>query len=352
MPIIQSLQGTVKAAPLTHPFTTAKHTVTDMQSVYVTVTLADGRQGHGAATPNEVVTGDTLATCLTVVNEVLAPIVTGADLTAFNALLAQVHAAIEHNSPAKAAVEIALYDLRAQLFGVPLTALLGGAVRPVTTDYTLGIAATDTMITAAHTHVAAGFTALKVKLGTLPLNADIARIEAIAAVGPDIHLRLDANQAWTTKEALNAVAAFSARQLPIDFIEQPVKAANLAGLRQVTAASQIPIMADESVHSYRDAQALIATQACDLINIKLMKTGGLSEALKIDALCAANGIGCMVGCMIESQVSLAAAVAFVASHANVKYVDLDAAYMSTETLAVPYFTVAQDQIQLNQKPGL
>ncbi|MFD1485593.1 dipeptide epimerase [Lacticaseibacillus baoqingensis] len=353
MSIIRSLTGAVKTASLTHPFTTAKHTVNTMQSVYVTITLADGHIGHGAATPNEVVTGDTLTTCLAVVNDVLAPALQGADLDDFNTVIAQVHAAITGNTPAKAAVEIALYDLRAQLLGVPLTGLLGARVQPVETDYTLGIADTNTMIQAAQAHVAAGFKALKIKLGTLPLEADLARIQAIAAaVGPAIRLRLDANQAWSAKAALNAVAAFSQADLPIDFIEQPVAAADLTGLAAVTKASKLPIMADESVHTFRDAQALIQAQACDLVNIKLMKTAGLSEALKINALCEANGIACMVGCMIESQVSLAAAAALVASQANIKFVDLDAVFMSNEDLAVPYLTLDHDQILLNQAPGL
>lgn len=353
MPTIQNITSTVQSARLNHPFTTAKHTVTEMDSIYVTIQLDNGLTGHGAATPNEVVTGDTLVTTQAVIEEVIAPAIQGFDLAEWQQLLQRVKTAIEHNTPAKAAIEIALYDLRSQWFKVPLVTLLGAQRRPVITDYTISIGTTKAMIAAAQAKVAAGFTALKIKLGTGTLAEDLQRIQDIsAAVGPEIHLRLDANQAWTTKEALVAVAQLAQSNLPIDFIEQPVKADNLAGLKQVMQASLLPIMADESVHSYADALQLVTTHCCDYINIKLMKSGGLSEAEKIDQLCAANGVACMLGCMIESQVSLAAAVAFVASHPNVKFADLDAVYMTDEQLEQPYFTMQQNQIRLNQQIGL
>ncbi len=350
---IQMIRGQLTSAPLTHPFTTAKHTVTEMDSVAVVVTLADGRKGMGAATPNEVVTGDTLATTLAVINDVIAPALSGCDSADFNALLARLQQCILYNTPAKAAVEIALYDLRAQQFGVPLATLLGAAPKPIVTDFTIGIASLDEMITTAKLRVAQGFTALKLKLGTVPLAEDIARVTAIAdAVGHQIHLRLDANQAWSPKEACTAAAALAQSGLLIDFIEQPVAAVDLDGLARVTAASAIPIMADECVHSFRDAQAVVAKHAADYVNIKLMKTGGLRVAEQIDTLCAANGMACMLGCMIESQVSIAAAVAFAVSHENVRFVDLDAVYMSEERLGDPFLQLSGPTIALSHAQGL
>lgn len=353
MPKIQSLQAKVRSAALRHPFTTAKHTVVAMDCVDVFITLDNGMIGRGAATPNAVVTGDTLATTVDVLEGVLGPAVVGAELADFNAVLARVQGSILHNTPAKAAVEVALYDLRAQLFQTPLVTLLGGQPNPVVTDFTIGIAPLEEMVAAAKAKVAAGFTALKIKLGVGSLAADLERVQAIAAaVGPAVRLRLDANQAWTPKAAMTAAAQLAELRLPIDFIEQPVAAGDLAGLAAVTRASAIPIMADECVHTFADAQAVVAAHAADYVNIKLMKTGGLSTAVKIDDLCAANGIGCMLGCMIESQVSLAAAVAFTASHPNVRFADLDAVYMSEEALPRPYFTTAGPQIMLTGQDGL
>ncbi|WP_461215565.1 dipeptide epimerase [Lacticaseibacillus sp. GG6-2] len=350
---IKTIQGRLESVPLTHPFTTAKHTVLAADSVAVDVTLEDGRVGHGAATPNAVVTGDTLNTVLTIIDDVIAPALVGRDSDDFNALQALLQRCILHNTPAKAAVEIALYDLRAQRFGVPLVTLLGARSTPVVTDFTIGIAALDDMIAEAKAKVYEGFGALKIKLGTVPLAEDIARVTAIAnAVGRDVHLRLDANQAWSPKEARNATAAFARSGLLIDFIEQPVAAADLAGLAAVTAVSPIPIMADECVHSFADAQAVVAAHAADYVNIKLMKTGGLGVAEQINGLCAANGIACMLGCMIESQTSLAAAVAFAASHDNVRFADLDAVYMIDAQDTPAYLSLQGPQITLTHAVGL
>lgn len=283
----------------------------------------------------------------------MAPAITNLNLDDWNELLDILKAAILHNEPAKAAVEIALYDLRSQLFGVPLVTLLGAKPHAITTDFTVSISSTDKMIRAAKQKVAEGFTALKIKLGVGSISEDITRIQQIeAAVGGGVHLRLDANQAWLTKEAIDAVRQLNQLEIPIDFIEQPVRAANLAGLKQVTDQSLIPIMADECVHSYADALTLVTNHICDYVNIKLMKAGGLNEAEKINAVCEANGVVCMLGCMIESRVSLAAAVAFAASHTNVKFVDLDAVYMSEEQLDSSYFTLNQNQIRLNSHIGL
>lgn len=353
MPTITTINGSIQTAKLKQPFTTAKHTVVKMDSVYVTIELNNGLVGHGAATPNEIVTGDTLIAVMDVINNVLAPALVGLNFEDWNDILTIVKTTILYNGPAKAAIEITLYDLQSQLFQVPLVVLLGARPHSITTDFTVGIASTDEMIMVAKQKVATGFTALKIKLGTETIAKDIARVQQIyASVGAGIHLRLDANQAWSTKESINAAQLLGQLEIPIDFIEQPVKATNIDGLKRVTEQSTIPIMVDECVHTFEDAVVLVADHACDYINIELMKSGGLSEAEKINAVCESNGVACMVGCMIESQVSLAAAVAFAASHANIRFVDLDAVYLSEEQVDSKYFTLHQNQIRLNTQPGL
>lgn len=350
---IKTVTSEIKNAPLSHPFTTARHTVTEMQSVQVTVELSDGSVGHGAATPNEVVTGDTLETTNYVINQTLAPVINGRSFEDWESLLNCLDGAITHNEPAKAAVEIALYDLRSRLFNVPLVQLLGSSNRTITTDFTLGIDEIDQMIASAEEKVAQGFTSLKIKIGTGDLQTDLNRVAQISsAVGPNIRLRLDANQAWTAKEAITGIKELEKLGLPIDFIEQPVKATDIVGLKQVTQSSPIPIMADEIVFNLQDAISLTTQHACDYINIKLMKTGGIHMAEKINAVCEAQGVNCMLGCMIESQVSLAAAVAFVASHENVKFADLDAVYMSQEKLTPQHFKLDGNRITLNDEIGL
>ncbi|EPC62997.1 L-alanine-DL-glutamate epimerase/enolase superfamily-like protein [Lacticaseibacillus paracasei subsp. paracasei Lpp14] len=326
-PIIQKIQLRPISLPLVRPFTTAMHTVTAADAVQVDVLLTNGTVGHGAGTPNAVVTGDTMSTLQENLQTQVIPALIGRDIRDWNSLLTRLHASTSEQ-PAIAAVELALYDLRAKQVSIPLTALLGGQQRTVTTDMTIGIQALPDMVGEAKAFVSRGFKALKIKVGGGRLADDLERVKTIAkAAGPDIRLRLDANQAWTTDQAKVAVTELAALQLPIDFIEQPVAARNHEGLATLTAMRQLPIMADESVFGFQDALALLSRHAVNHINIKLMKTGGLAEAAKIDAACASFGVTTMVGCMIESNLSLVPAIAFAAVHDNVTFTDLDAVYM-------------------------
>ena len=327
---IQKVEVDELNLPLQVPFRTARHVVMAARCVRVTIQLDNGLVGVGAGTPNEVVTGDTMASLMAVLKE-LAPTLVGYDIGDWNQLLTRVQHLIVGNGPAKAALELALYDLRAQSFGVTLPELLGSRTASVTTDMTISIHPLEQMVAEAKQVAARGFKAVKIKVGSGDLDDDLARVNAIAkALGPGHRLRLDANQAWTTSDAANALRALASQHLPIDFVEQPVPAGDIAGMRALTQMHLLPIMADEAVFSFADALTILDQRAADYINIKLMKTGGLSEATKINAACAARGVACMVGCMIEPNTSLRAAVAFAAAHANVRFVDLDAAYMVRE----------------------
>ncbi|WEV43999.1 dipeptide epimerase [Lactobacillus sp. ESL0684] len=321
----------IVSLPLKTPFTTARHTVTAAQAVQVKVTLANGLIGVGTGTPNEVVTGDTLASSRAVLEDVIIPSLIGCEFEDWSSNLAILKNAIQDNQPAKAAVEFALYDLRCQTYQTSLVKLLGGRQAAVTTDMTLGIKPLDQMVAAAQEFVKQGFTTLKIKVGSNGIAADLHLIATISkAVGPQIKLRLDANQGWSRMEAAQALRELANANLPIEFVEQPLVANDIAGLKELTQLHILPIMADESAFSYQDVIRLCSEHAVDYVNIKLMKTGGLSEAEKINDICAASGISCMIGCMIEPTNSIQAAIAFAASHENVKFADLDSVYMTKE----------------------
>lgn len=327
MSLIDKVSVSTQELPLRVPFRTSRHVVTRASSVRLTITLENGLVGVGSGTPNEVVTGDTMASLEAILQE-LTPTLIGADLNDWTTLLARVQGLITGNGPAKAAIELALYDLRAQSFGVDLPTLLGARQARVESDMTISIHPLPEMIAEAKQIAAQGFRAVKIKVGGGYLDDDLQRIQMIAdALGPGHQLRLDANQAWTVAEAAEALRALAATHLPIEFVEQPVAANDVAGMRALTAMHLLPIMADESVFSYADALNILAQHAADYVNIKLMKTGGLSEATKINAACAARHVPCMVGAMIEPSTSLRAAVAFAAAHPNVHFVDLDPIFM-------------------------
>jgi L-alanine-DL-glutamate epimerase-like enolase superfamily enzyme len=180
-------------------------------------------------------------------------------------------------------------------------------------------------------YVSNGFKVLKVKVGKDTIEKDVERIQTIhERVGVGVRIRLDANQGWSPKEAIHAIRKMEDCLLPIELVEQPVHADDIEGLKQVTDHTYTPIMADESVFSPIDAKRVLETRSADLINIKLMKSGGIHEAVKINHLAEAYGVECMVGSMIETKLGITAAAHFAASQSNVTRIDFDAPLMLTE----------------------
>lgn len=170
-----------------------------------------------------------------------------------------------------------------------------------------------------------GFTILKVKLGE-DIEMDLVRMKTIrGAVGSSIALRIDANQGWSVKDAIRIIPELE--KLGVGLIEQPIAAWNLEGLREIRQAVRLPIAADESCHLPVDAFRLAALRAVDVINIKLMKCDGIYNALKINAIAEAAGIGCMIGCMGESSLANVAGMHVAAALDNICEVDLDAVYL-------------------------
>lgn len=327
---ISDIACAIKKVPLKRPFITALHKINEINGLKVTVKLSDGQVGIGTATPNEKVTGDTLQSSADVIKQVIQPALLNKDFKNWNDILTIIQTCIVHNTAAKAAVEIALFNLKAKENGESLVNLLGSEKGTLRTDYTISIGTDSHMITEAKQLVKDGFNSLKIKLGDNPVNHDIRTIQKISsAVGPDIALRIDCNQAWNYKDTLKASRIWAQDNVNIDFIEQPVPKDDISDLTLLTTMSPYPIMADESAASYQDAINLIHKHACDYINIKLMKTGGLSEAIKINNLAQACGIKTMVGCMIEPVESIAAAAAFAVANKNVKFIDLDSIFMAT-----------------------
>jgi len=227
----------------------------------------------------------------------------------------------EGNAAAKAAVDIALFDLLSKREGKPLYEFLGGSRDRMLTDMTIGIESKETTVQKAVKHVRSGFRALKLKVG-LDLEDDIRRVAAVRdAVGASIELRVDANQGYTVEQAVRLCQEM--QTLGVAVVEQPVKADDYAGLKRVTEAVDIPVMADECVRSVLDARKVAREGIADMINIKLMKSGGIHDAHMINRLAEATDIETMVGCMGEIQVSIAAGLHFALSSENVVFADLD-----------------------------
>ena len=309
--------------PLAKPFKTALRTVENVEDIIVRVTADSGEAGYGEAPPTAVITGDTKGSIRCAIEEYIRPALLGMEIENLDGIMHRLHTCIVKNTSAKAAVDMAVYDLYAQRFGAPLYRLLGGYRDTVETDITISVNPVPQMIEDSLEAVRQGYRILKIKVGKEGL-ADVARIASIReAVGGGVRLRVDANQGWTAKEAVRIIAAMEERGLNIDLVEQPVPAHDLAGMRAVTKAVATPILADESVFSPEDAAEIIRTHAADLINIKLMKTGGIWQALKICALAEMYGVECMIGCMLESKLAVSAAAHLAAAKRIITRADLD-----------------------------
>jgi o-succinylbenzoate synthase len=310
--------------PLKTPFKTALRTVEQVEDVVVMVHTDTGQVGYGSAPATAVITGDTHGSIVDAIRHYIAPRVIGHDIADLNHITTLVQGAMEKNSSAKAAVEIAVHDLWGQLYGAPLYKLLGGGDPVITTDITISVDYIDKMVADSMSAVDRGFESLKIKVGK-DIGVDIERVKAIyAAVEGRALLRLDANQGWTAKQAVYALQTLEDAGVRLELVEQPVKAQDLDGMKYVTERVHTPIMADESVFGPTQVIELIRMRAADIINIKLMKTGGNSNAIRIADIAATYGVDCMIGCMLETSISVAAAVhVAVAKSDAITKVDLD-----------------------------
>jgi o-succinylbenzoate synthase len=302
------------------PFRIAPETISGTNNVIVKLTTDYGVIGWGESSPLEIVTGETAETITRTLGRI-APKIIGMSPLRIEQIVEVMDSTVKGNPSAKAAIDVALYDILGKAAGKPLFMLIGGYRTEVLTDMSIGIKSAREMAGDAANAVKRGFKAIKVKVGTSP-REDVERIRMIReAIGRDIRLRIDANQGWTAKEAIDTLNKME--KFDIQFVEQPVPAEDIRGLSTVKKDSPIPVMADESVLSPEDALRMIQAEAVDLINIKLMKSGGILKSRKIAEIAESAGIPCMVGCMGESELSIAAGAHLAAGIKNIQYADLD-----------------------------
>lgn len=340
------------SVPLRVPFKTALRTVNSVEDIIVEIHTDTGHVGYGEAPPTGVITGDTAGAILGALRDHIIPRLIGQEVDALEPLMKQLDAAVVHNTSAKAAVDIALYDLYGQLLGAPVYRLLGASRRQIETDITISVNDPEEMARDTLTALARGYRTLKIKVGA-DSALDVARLTAVRkAAGPDVRLRIDANQAWSPKQAVRLLNRMQELGLDIELVEQPVRAHDLEGLRYVTQRADVPVMADESVFSAADAMTIMQMGAADLINIKLMKCGGIHNALKIASAAEVFGVECMIGCMLEAKVSVNAAVHLACAKSVITRVDLDGPVLCSEDPIDGGSVFDEQTITVSDAPGL
>ncbi|KUO71318.1 MAG: dipeptide epimerase [Clostridia bacterium BRH_c25] len=349
---ITHIETMTLTTPLKKPFKTALRQTSVSESIIVKIHTDDGQTGFGGAPPTAVITGDTMDSINGAVLNFISPAIVGMDIEEFDPLMKKLHSSLYKNSSAKAAVDIALYDLYGKLFKMPLYKLFGGASKEIESDITISVNSPEEMVEDAIAYVQRGYTILKTKVG-LDSELDIVRVKRIReAVGSDIRLILDANQGWNAKEAVRAIRKLEDMGMNIELVEQPVKAHDIEGLKYVTDNVETPIMADESLFSPEDGFRILKLRAADILNIKLMKCGGLHNALKINAMAESCGVECMMGSMIESKIGITAAAHLACGKLNITRADLDAVDLMAEDPIDGGVRVAGSRIVLPESCGL
>lgn len=326
---IQSIEAYSVNLRYREPFRIAPSTTVESHNILVKVTTDFEIVGIGESSPSKRVTRETPQTVIETLDKI-SPHLVGMCPLRIEQITETMDELVAKNPSAKAAIDIALHDILGKAARKPLFKLIGGFREDILTDLTLSIKEPKKMAKDAVKAVKRGFKALKVKVGVNPTK-DFERIRRIReAVGSEIAIRIDANQGWTVKEAIDVLNKLES--LKIEFVEQPVKANDIQGLAEIKEASQIPVMADESVHTPEDALHLIKEEAVDMINIKLMKTGGMLKARKIVAIAEAANVQCMIGCMGESTVGITAGAHLATALKNIRYADLDSDLLIADKL--------------------
>lgn len=295
------LHAEIVTVHTTHPFIIARGGQSEYRVVWVRLVDKDGAEGWGEASPSKFY-GETADTVMVALQR-FAPVLADADAWSIDAIERELEKAMRWNAAARCAVSAALHDLAAKRLGVPLWKLWGlDANAAPKSSFTIGIAPDEATLR-ARVREAAHYPILKIKLGS-SWDRDVLRIvreEAPAAV-----LRVDANCAWTPKQALDMLEPLN--RVGVDMLEQPLQPHDLAGLKFVRDRANLPVVADESCLVASDIPKLEGI--VDGVNIKLAKCGSLREALRMIAVARAHGMRVMCGCMIETTLGIAAAAHF------------------------------------------
>lgn len=306
---------------LKESYTIAYESVDKTSNMFCKLITDQNIVGIGVAAPDSEVTGESIDTVEEVCNRVIEPFIKGKDPLRIAKIMTDLRTLLPKHPSALAMIDIALYDILGKKSGLPVYKMLGGFRTKIATSITVGILPLNETLKRCNSFLSEGFRVLKIK-GGLSVDEDIEKIIKIReAVGKNIALRFDANQGYTVEQSRQFVK--ETQNAKLELIEQPTPRDELELLGKVTDSVSIPVMADESLMNLRDVFKLAKNELVDTINIKLMKVGGIFEALHINSVAKAANLEAMIGCMDEAALGIAAGLHFALARPNVEYADLD-----------------------------
>ena len=324
--------------------------ISHCDNVFLTLETEDGLTGWGMAAPDEIVTGEDATTVLQSYHGHIEACMKGENPFFYSRLYEELREALPGQASALAMVEIALYDLMAQKAGVPLYMFLGGFKQKIITSVTIGILPDTDVLERVDRLLAKGIRSVKLK-GGLDVERDI-RITGLVRkkIGKHITLTFDANQGYSLIEAAHFIR--NTKQFGLDLIEQPTSPELTFQWHLLRQESDIPIMADESLKKLADSFSLTSRQAVDFLNIKLMKVGGITPALQINSSARSAAVRCMMGCMDESSLGIAAGLHVALARPNISHADLDS-WLDIEGDPFAGLVILEDGfLHTNETPGL
>lgn len=336
--------------PLKEPFIISYHTYYSMPAVIVKIHTDKGIVGYGESVPDEHVTGESVHSVFAAVAHLFGPAIIGKDPRNIKKIHQLMDAQLVGNGAAKAAIDIACYDILGKSSNLPIYSLLGGRkdADPVIPKV-LSILEPEVLAKQAEEAVNEGYNEIKMKLGT-DVWKDPARVKAVReAVGTHIPIRVDVNQGWKTHQvAIQMIQALEPYQ--VSWVEQPISQMDASFFKRLKDATSTPLMADESMINAQNLRTFIQDQSVDYINIKLMKSGGIYPAYQLATQAELFGIQCQIGSMVESSIASAAGFHVALSKDNI---------ISTEISGPTKFTVDTGNltyqlpaVQISEKPGL
>lgn len=347
---IRKVEAWSVSMKLSEPYTIAYETVNEVTNVFIRVETSTGINGFGCAAPDMNITGESPETVLYCINEKVFPLINGSDALRPAMLIERLRPFLKGNASALAAIDMALFDILGKICNLPLWRILGGYRDRIKTSVTVGILPVDETVERSREWVKQGFRCLKLK-GGIDVDSDIHRtIRVREELGKKIELRFDANQGYTPEEAIRFVN--ETRIAGLELLEQPTPRDNPDLLRSVTDETHIPVMADESLMTLRDAFRIAHRELADMVNIKLMKVGGILESLQINSVARSAGLEVMVGCMDEAGLGIAAGLHFALARPNVAYADLDGNIGLTCDPSSDAVILREGILYPNNKPGL